>query len=406
MFCPIILEDNTNKSQQEFIRKNIKSKVQGVVKEIKILYIIDFFKKGFEMKKTLLWLIMLMLSISTIATFSLVGCEGAAEEVVEEVEEAAEEVVEEVEKVAPGTYTMKIGHSHSTSAPRHMSLLVFEQLVEKNSEGAIDVELYPAGQLGTEAEMLEQVQMGTLQATRGGSFDDVATELSVYMMPFLFNEPAEFTAIASGPIGDEIAAAALDVGIYIPATGDAGGLRQWTNNVKPIETPEDIVGLKMRTPPIESIIKIMEALGANPVSIPYAELYMALKTGVADGQENPLVNIDDKKFYEVQKYMTMSNYQIHPDPMFVSNDWYQSLEPYLQEIVTDAAKESMKHNDILMTERAEAVVPVMEENMEITYLTDENIAAFIEKCAPVYDYFIDEGWFTAELLDKVRSSIE
>ncbi|OPL17510.1 MAG: hypothetical protein AVO38_00560 [delta proteobacterium ML8_D] len=372
------------------------------------------------MKRPLLWIVVLVLSISIVATFSFVGCkeaeeavEEAAEEVVEAVEEAAEEVEEvveeveeEVEKVAAGTYTMKVGHSHSTSAPRHMSLLVFEQLVEKNSEGAIVVELYPAGQLGTEAEMLEQVQMGTLQATRGGSFDEVATELSVYMMPFLFNEPAEFTAIASGPIGDEIAAAALDVGIYIPATGDAGGLRQWTNNVKSIETPEDIVGLKMRTPPIESIIKIMEALEANPVSIPYAELYMALKTGVADGQENPLVNIDDKKFYEVQKYMTMSNYQIHPDPMFVSNDWYQSLEPYLQEIVTDAAKESMKHNDILMTERAEAVVPVMEENMEITYLTDENRQAFIEKCAPVYDYFISEGWFTQELLDKVRSSIE
>jgi len=372
------------------------------------------------MKKSLLWIVVLVLSISAVATFSLIGCqaaeeaveevEEAAEEAVEEVEEAAEEVVEEVEeeveKVPAGTYTMKVGHSHTTSAPRHMSLLVFEQLVEKNSEGAIEVELYPAGQLGTEAEMLEQVQMGTIQATRGGSFDEVATELSVYMMPFLFTDPAQFTAIASGPIGDEVAAAALEVGIYIPATGDAGGLRQWTNNVRPIEKPEDIEGLKMRTPPIESIIKIMEAMGANPVSIPYAELYMALKTGVADGQENPLVNIDDKKFYEVQKYMTMANYQIHPDPMFVSNDWYQSLEPYLQEIVTDAAKEMMKYNDTLMTERGEAVLPVMEENMEITYLTDENIQAFIEKCAPVYDYFISEGWFTQELLDKVRSSIQ
>ncbi|GAI23030.1 unnamed protein product, partial [marine sediment metagenome] len=206
-------------------------------------------------------------------------------------------------------------------APRHMSLLVFKQLVEKNSDGAIVVEIYPAGQLGTEGEMTESVKLGTLEATRGGSFDIVAKELSVYMMPFLFKSPEDFVVIARGPIGDEIAEHGLEESVAIVATGDAGGLRQWTNNVRPITSPEDIKGLKMRTPPIESIIKIMEALGANPVSIPYAELYMALKTGVADGEENPLVNIGDKKFYEVQKYITMSNYQIHPDPFFVNAEW-------------------------------------------------------------------------------------
>lgn len=371
------------------------------------------------MKKTLLWIVMLILSMSIVATFSLAGCEKAgeaveeaAEEAVEEVEEeeapvAAEEVEEEVEKVAAGTYKMKIGHSHSTSAPRHMSLLVFEQLVEKNSEGAIDVEIYPSGQLGTEAEMTESVKVRTLEATRGGSFDIVATELSVYMMPFLFKDPADFVAIARGEIGDEIAANGLEEGVAILATGDAGGMRQWTNNVNPIETPDDIAGLKMRTPPIESIIKIMEALGANPVSIPYAELYMALKTGVADGQENPLVNIGDKKFYEVQKYMTMANYQIHPDPFFVNNDWYESLEPYLQDIVVDAAKDMMKYSDTLMIEAGDAYLPTIEENMEeITYLTDDQRQVFIDMCEPVYDYFVDEGWFTAELLQKIQAELQ
>ena len=359
------------------------------------------------MKKSLLWIVVLLLSISVVATFSLAGCK---EEAVEEVEVAVEEVVEEAveeeeEVVAPGTYTMKIGHSHSTGAPRHMSLLVFKQLVEKNSDGAIIVEIYPAGQLGSEGEMTESVKMGTLEATRGGSFDIVAKELSVYMMPFLFNSPEDFVVIARGPIGDEVAEHGLEEGVAILATGDAGGLRQWTNNVRPITSPEDIKGLKMRTPPIESIIKIMEALGANPVSIPYAELYMALKTGVADGEENPLVNIGDKKFYEVQKYITMSNYQIHPDPFFVNNEWLESLPAYLKDIVVDAAKESMKYSDTLMTEAGEAYMGVIEENMEVTTLTDDQIQVFVDMCAPVYDYFIDEGWFTADLLQAIQDEL-
>jgi C4-dicarboxylate-binding protein DctP len=363
------------------------------------------------MKKTLLWIVALILSMSIVGTFSLTGCEkagAAVEEAVTEVEEKAEEAVTEVteeveeeeEKAAPGSFTMKVGHSHVTDMPRHLSLLFFEQLVEKNSEGAIEVEVYPGGQLGTEQEMTESVKMGTLEGTRGGSFDIVAKKLVFYQMPFLFDNIDDFVAIARGPIGDEIAAQGLEEGVAILATGDAGGFRQWTNNVRPLLTPEDVEGLKIRTPPIESLEKIWAALGANPVSIAYAELYMSLKTGVADGQENPIVNIYDKKFYEVQKYMTYSNYQIHPDPFFVSAAWLDTLPEYLYDIVVDAAKESMKYSDTLMKEKEEAVREEVEAGFDqIDTLTPDQKAVFIDMCDPVYDYFIDEGWITQELMD-------
>jgi len=123
-------------------------------------------------------------------------------------------------------------------------------------------------------------------------------------------------------VGERIAQTAEANGLKILATGDGGGLRNITNNVRPITSPDDLKGLKMRTPPITSIIKIMEALGANPVSIPYAETYMALKTGVADGQENPFINIATMKFHEVQKYMTVVNYQFHPETFPVSLTWF------------------------------------------------------------------------------------
>lgn len=369
------------------------------------------------MKKSLLWIIVFILSMSVVATFSLAGCKDEAEEVaeeeVEEVEEeveeeeapAEEEVVEE-EKAAPGTYTMRIGHTHGIDMPRHLSLLMFEQLVEKDSEGAIVVEVYPLGQLGSEAEMVESVKMGTLEASRAGMFDLVANELSAYMMPFLFNSQEDFVKIADGPIGEEIAAAGLKNGVAILATGDAGGLRQWTNNVRPIKTPEDMEGLKMRTPGVEAIIKIIEAIGGNPVAIDYGELYMALKTGVADGEENPIVNIYDKKFYEVQKYITMSNYQIHPDPFYVSSIWFDALPAYLQDIVVDASREMMIYSNKLMLEKEAAFFPTIEENMEVTYLTDEERQVFIDKTSSVVDYFVGEGWFSADLIQGIRDELK
>ena len=99
---------------------------------------------------------------------------------------------------------------------------------------------------------------------------------------------------------------ALENGFYIPATGVAGGMRNLTNSVRPIKTVDDIKGLKMRTPPIDVTIRTFKAIGANPQEVPYTETYMALKTGVVDGQENPFSNIVDMKFYEAQKYLSLA----------------------------------------------------------------------------------------------------
>ena len=364
------------------------------------------------MKKTIMMILILMTTLLAISCKAQVVIPEEQEETLfEDMEESPFrrldiEIIEEEEKVPAGTYTMRIGHTHRTDMPRHLSLLFFEELVEKDSEGAIEVEVYPGGQLGTEQEMTESVKMGTLEATRGGSFYIVAKKLVFYQMPFLFANIDDFVAIARGPIGEEIAEQGLEEGVAILATGDAGGFRQWTNNVRPLLTPEDVEGLKIRVSPIEGIITTWEALGANPVSIAYAELYMSLKTGVADGQENPIVNIYDKKFYEVQKYMTYSNYQIHPDPFFVSAAWLDTLPEYLYDIVVDAAKESMKYSDTLMKEKEEAVREEVEAGFDqIDVLADDQKAIFIEMCDPVYDYFIDEGWITQDLLDRARDQL-
>jgi C4-dicarboxylate-binding protein DctP len=223
-------------------------------------------------------------------------------------------------------------------------------------------------------------------------------------MPFLFETDAAVQKVTSGPIGDRIAKFAEKNGIVILATGNAGGFRHFTNNKRPITTPDDMKGLKMRAPPIESIIKSLEAFGAAAVSIPYGDTYMALKTGVADGQENPFVNVEAMKFHEVQKYLTVVDYQFHPDPFCVSLKWYQSLTPAQQTIVKDAAVESMKLNDSLITTANAKALETIKKSVQLNVLTPDQRKAFRDKAKAVDAYYIGKGLFTQKDIDELRAA--
>jgi tripartite ATP-independent transporter DctP family solute receptor len=300
------------------------------------------------------------------------------------------------------TTVMKIGHSYTTDTSRHQSLLKFKEMVEERTEGAITVEIYPSSQLGTEMEMLEAVKMGAIEGLRCGPFEDAAPELLVYTMPFLFSDMDQVHRVTRSTISDKIVANTEKNGLKVLAVGDAGEFRQFTNNARPITTPEDVKGLKFRTPPMESIIKIFEALGGNPVSIPFSETYMALKTGVADGEENPFTNIDNMKFYEVQKYLSVVNYQYHAEMLYVPLDWFNSLDKDLQDILVDCAKEHMILSDDMLKEESKKSFEVLSANMEVNTLTDEQREAFIEAVQPVYDYYSEKGLFTADEIAEIR----
>ena len=252
--------------------------------------------------------------------------------------------------------------------------------------------------------MVDAVKLGTLQATRGGAFERVAPELLIYTMPFLFETDAAIQKVTSGAIGDRIAKNAEKNGIIILATGNAGGFRQFSNNKHPINAPADMKGLKMRAPGIESIIKSLQAFGASAVSIPYGETYMALKTGVADGQENPFINIESMKFNEVQKFLTVVDYQFHPDPFCVSLKWFQALSPAHQKIVKDAAVEAMKLNDSLMDEANRKAFEIIKKTMQVNVLTPAQRKAFQESAKVVDAYYIQKGLFTQKDIDELRTA--
>lgn len=301
---------------------------------------------------------------------------------------------------------MKVAHIQPEKTARHQSFLRFKETVEQKSNGEIQIKIFPAAQLGTDKNLLEQVKTGVLQGHRGGAYEVAAKELMIYNMPFLFQNAEGVHKVTRGPVGDEIAAHANKNGIIILATGTAGGLRHFTNNKRPIVKPEDMVGLKMRVPPVDVTIKTMEAIGASPVSIPFTEAYLALKSGVADGQENPYAYIRDAKFYEVQKHITLVNWQYHPEPFSVNLAWYDTLSADHQKILKDAAVEMMIYSDELGLSDAADGKRIIEETMEITELTKEQHQAFVDVTKGVYDYYINEGLFTWDDIKRIRAAAE
>ena len=179
----------------------------------------------------------------------------------------------------------------------------------------------------------------------------------------------------------------------------AGGMRNITNSVRPIRTVGDIKGLKLRTPPIDVTIRAFQALGSNPQQVPYTDTYMALKTGVVDGQENPFSNAVDMKFYEAQKYLSILNWQVHPDPFYVNPDWYKNLPADLQQIFDLVAVQTMAYSDEIWLASENGYLNELRKHLEVNTLTAEGRKGFVDAVKGVWDYYVNAGSFTRADID-------
>lgn len=310
---------------------------------------------------------------------------------------------------ALGDFTMMVGHAQPEGNPRYVSMEKFAADVAEKTNGHVTVEVFGNGQLGTEKEMLEQVVAGTVQGMRGGQFD-FSPRLLMFTLPFLTQNRAQITALLNSDLAQKVCSEAeAETGTVIISLCDAGGYRQFSNSKHPITKPDDLKGLKMRTNGMNTIDKTFVAMGATTTTIPYSDLYMGLKTAVADGQENPWVNVEGMKFYEVQKYFTEVNYQFHPDPFYVNAAWWNALPVEYQEIIQECADDMGVYNDQLIDETQEAAKQVViDAGCEVYEPTEDELKAFQDAVQIVYDQCVEEGILTAdelkEMLDIVANA--
>lgn len=307
---------------------------------------------------------------------------------------------------ALGNFTMTVGHAQPEGNPRYVSMEKFAADVAEKTHGHVTVDVFGNGQLGTEKEMLEQVVGGMIEGMRGGQFD-FSPRLLMFTLPFLTNTRAEVTALLQSDLAKKVCAEAEETtGTIIINLCDAGGYRQFSNGVHPIKTPDDLKGLKMRTNGMKTIDMTFIALGATTTTVPYSELYMGLKTGIADGQENPWVNVEGMKFYEVQKYFTEVNYQFHPDPFYVNADWWNGLPEEFQAIIMECATEMGAYNDELIDANSDAAKQkIIDSGAEVYVPTADELAAFQAAVAGVYQQCVTEGICSQEELDEMLAIV-
>ena len=221
----------------------------------------------------------------------------------------------------------------------HVGAVVFKRIVEKRTNGKIKVKLFPSMQLGGEAEMIQSIQEGTLEAsyTSFSPMSNFVPEVLALNLPYLFRSTAIAYEVLEGPVGEELNAIVLKkMGIRILNYGHYG-YKCFTNNKKPIRNIDDFKGVKLRVMERPDMVRLVESLGAHSTPMAWSELYTALQTGVVDGQDNPLSIIEAYKLWEVQKYIFVDNHVLGLISFNINDKLYQSFTPDQKVVIREAA---------------------------------------------------------------------
>ncbi|MBM7556860.1 TRAP transporter substrate-binding protein [Halanaerobacter jeridensis] len=303
------------------------------------------------------------------------------------------------------TYTIRAGIGLNDKSAQYKALEKWKQMVEKRSDGRIKMELYHSSQLGDDREMMEALQLGTQEVTCPSTapIGEFVEGFKVFDLPFLFpnNEAADY--VLDSKIGQNLLKKLEDEGMIGLAYWE-NGFRHLTNSKRPVKTPEDIKGLKVRTMENPMHLAAWREMGANPTPMAFGELFSAMQQGVVDGQENPWGTIYLQNFYEVQDYVTNTGHVYSPFVLMVSEKFYDKLPSDLQTMLRKTAKEVKEYQRRINREMNAEYRKKLKEKMNVTILSSEQKSAFKKAVQPVYDEYKEE--IGADLVDSVLQKVE
>jgi tripartite ATP-independent transporter DctP family solute receptor len=307
--------------------------------------------------------------------------------------------------------TVKFATQNPTGHPLVTGMEKFQEIIKAKTKDKIKVTLYPGGVLGGDAQNVSALQGGTLDMVvlNAGILGSQVKEFTVWDFPFMFTNFKEADAVVDGPFGKMMLEKLDAKNIHGLAYYELG-FREVTNSKRPITKVEDFAGLKLRVIPNAINVDWVQALGANPTPMAFGEVYGALEQKAIDGQENPFSVIQINKFYEVQKYLTVTNHQYNPQTVIISKKLWDSLSAEEKKIFTDAAKESAVYQRKVARESSDKYLDMLKKSgMQVSTLTPEELAKFRTKMTPVIaknSVVVGQDTISAlqEALNKVRLS--
>lgn len=300
------------------------------------------------------------------------------------------------------TITLKLGH---TGAPSHHYQTIselFAETVKERTDGAIEIQVFPADQLGKQLEAVEGTMLGTqdIFLVSDTVLSNWVPDMGILNLPFLFSSLDDVHEVLEGPVGDKLEAKMEGTGALVIAWW-MGGLRHVTNDEQPITTPADLEGVKIRVPEGEVFVETFKAMGANPVVISFGELYSALQLGTADAQENPPAHILTKKFYEVQDYTSRTGHIYLGSPLIMNEAKLNDLPDEYRQILLDTAAE-MSAVHLKMVNDLEADQWAELEALG-NQINDVDTTPFKEAAAPVIETF--KGKLDAGIIEEIQTTL-
>lgn len=294
--------------------------------------------------------------------------------------------------------TLKFGHVGKPGSLFEASVDYFAECANSSLGGQVEVQTFGSSQLGKDKELLQKLKLGqvdfALPSSVMSSVDDV---FGIFEMPYIIRDRDHMRRV-QGAMMDEFQGAAEDNGYYIVGLAE-NGFRHITNNVRPINVPADLEGIKLRTPNGVWRLKMFQEYGANPTPMAFSDVFTALQTGVMDGQENPYAQIASAKFQEVQKYLSITGHVYTPAYILASKKQFAKLPENVQAALTECASKTQDFTYETAAQLETDLLEVIKAAGVAVNEADKN--AFVEASAPVYKAFADEVDGGQQMIDLV-----
>lgn len=283
---------------------------------------------------------------------------------------------------------IKFGHVLAPTHPYQLGAEKFKEILEANSPQPVKVELFPSSQLGSERDLTEGLQLGTVDiAIAPGTITSFEPAMGVFDLPYILSSREHAYKVLDGEIGKEIAAKLPENNIRLLAYWE-NGFRHVTNSKHPVNTPTDLKGLKIRVPENNVYVDTFNTWGANTTTMAFSELYTALQQKTIDAQENPLALIFTNKFNEAQEYLSLTGHFYGPAHLLISEHTWKKFSPEMQEAVQKAANEARDYErQLLKDEEAKYIQGLKDAGMKIN---EVNLEEFQKAAEPVWEKYSDQ----------------
>lgn len=358
----------------------------------------------------------LALVVATAAVWGMTGCGSSAsssasttaaaaaetEAAAEETEAAEAEAAETEAAEAPADATvLKLGTTVNEQDSFQVAAEKFAELVEERTNGAYVIEIYPNGTLGGERDMLESMQMSTLDMgiITSGPFINFSSAMGVLDMPYLFASNEEAYAVLDGEIGRELLDTLEDSGLKGLAYAERG-FRNLTNNVRPIETAADLDGLTIRVMENDVYTASFKAMNVNATPMQWADALTALQQGTIDGEENPINVIYSYSLWESQKYVTLDRHSYSTAIITMSKDLFDSLDADTQQIFLESAQDAADYERAWVADQEDSQLQALKDNgMEV--VENPDVDSFKEAVQSVYEQYSEYSDYVSRIQEVI-----